>query len=65
MREGQPLPLQEQALRLAMGDAKVVLHVRLAGREAGAPVGSAVGLARAWGCDMSADYVRINADYTS
>ena len=65
VRDGQPLPLQEQALRLAMGDAKVLLHVRLGAREAGSPGGPAVGLARAWGCDMSADYVRINADYTS
>ena len=28
-------------------------------------VGSASGAGRAWGCDLSAEYVRINADYTT
>jgi len=26
-------------------------------------VGSGSGAGRAWGCDLSAEYVRINADY--
>ena len=28
-------------------------------------VGSGSGVAKTWGCDMSAQYVRINADYTT
>ena len=28
-------------------------------------VGSGSGAGRAWGCDLSAQYVRINADYTT
>lgn len=57
VRKGQPLPLQSAALKQAMSATKVVLHVRLGGES--------TGTARAWGCDMSAEYVRINADYTS
>lgn len=61
VRSGQPLPLREQALRKAMAASKVVLHVHLGERD----LSESTGLGRAWGCDMSAEYVRINADYTS
>jgi len=39
-----------------MRSEEVVIHVSLRTGEATATV---------WGCDLSADYVRINADYTT
>jgi glutamate N-acetyltransferase/amino-acid N-acetyltransferase len=55
VRQGTPVPFDEAQAKEAMSADEVVLHVRLPG----------AGLARAWGCDLSADYVRINADYRS
>ncbi len=55
MRDGQVLPFEEATTSAAMDAAEVVIHARLPGE----------GLGVAWGCDLSYDYVRINADYRS
>lgn len=54
-RDG-PLPHDEEALAVRMRGPTVTVEVEL---KAGG------GGARAWGCDLSYDYVKINADYSS
>ncbi|BDG04237.1 bifunctional glutamate N-acetyltransferase/amino-acid acetyltransferase ArgJ [Anaeromyxobacter oryzae] len=53
---GAPVELDREALRVRMRESRVDVAVELAD-----------GAARAvsWGCDLSYDYVKINADYTS
>jgi acetylglutamate kinase len=54
--EGAPTGADPTALRAKMREPQVTIEVRLAeGKHA----------ATAWGCDLSYDYVKINADYTS
>jgi len=55
LRNGQPVTVDEEAATLALGEQEVRIHVRLPG----------AGIGRAWGCDLTAGYVRINADYRS
>lgn len=52
----QPLTYDAVAVSKAMNAEEVIFEVDLA-------VGQ--GRGEAWGCDLSADYVRINADYTT
>ena len=52
-----PAGADSAALRAKMREPQVLIEVKLA--EAGP------GRAIAWGCDLSYDYVKINADYTS
>jgi acetylglutamate kinase len=54
--DGAPTEVDALALRAKMREPAVVIEVRLA-------EGSAE--ATAWGCDLSYDYVKISADYTS
>jgi acetylglutamate kinase len=54
--DGAPTGVDAVALRAKMREPSVVIEVLLA-------EGSAQ--ATAWGCDLSYDYVKINADYTS
>lgn len=54
--QGGPLPYDVQALKTRMREPEVRVEVDLAGGE---------GQAVAWGCDLSYDYVKLNADYTS
>jgi acetylglutamate kinase len=54
--EGAPTGVDAAALRARMREPHVSIEVRLA-------EGSATAIA--WGCDLSYDYVKINADYTS
>lgn len=56
-RGGATVEFDKETLRQRMVDERVVrVFVR---------TGTPVHRARAWGCDLSADYVRINADYTT
>ena len=55
LRGGVVLAWDEQAASQALKAREVQLVARLPGS----------GLGRAWGCDLSAEYVRINADYRS
>lgn len=55
LRGGQVLDWDEKAASAAMNAPDVRVVARLPGP----------GRGRAWGCDLSADYVRINADYRS
>jgi glutamate N-acetyltransferase/amino-acid N-acetyltransferase len=53
---GKPLPYDDDAVSQSMRAEEVVFEVDLG-------VGGASG--EAWGCDLSAEYVSINADYTT
>jgi glutamate N-acetyltransferase/amino-acid N-acetyltransferase len=55
LRAGQPLPFDEDAVTAALKAPDVSIACRVPGP----------GRGRAWGCDLSAEYVRINADYRS
>ncbi len=51
-----PVPHDAEALRVRMREPQVLVQVHLSEGAASAT---------AWGCDLSYDYVKINADYTS
>ena len=53
---GAPVDVDREALRARLRETRVDLLVELADGEA---------RATAWGCDLSYDYVKINADYAS
>ena len=53
---GQPVPVDLDRVREVFAGQRVVIHVDL---------GAGDGSGRAWGCDLSTDYVHINADYTT
>lgn len=53
---GAPTPFDPRALRARMREPRVTIDVDF---------GSATPVGRALGCDLSYDYVKINADYTS
>ncbi len=53
---GRPLPYDDAAVSTSMKTEEVVFEIDLG-------VGGASG--EAWGCDLSAEYVSINADYTT
>ena len=54
--KGGPVPHDASALHVRMREPKVLVQVHLA---------EGAAKATAWGCDLSYDYVKINADYTS
>jgi glutamate N-acetyltransferase/amino-acid N-acetyltransferase len=53
---GQPVPVDLDSIRAAFSRPRIDIDIQL---------GSGPGSGRAWGCDLSPDYVRINADYTT
>mgnify|MGYP000147086076 FL=1 len=55
MREGAPVPFDEPTASAAMAEPELCVTLRLPGDGHGV----------AWGCDLSAEYVSINADYRS
>jgi glutamate N-acetyltransferase/amino-acid N-acetyltransferase len=55
-RDGTPVPFEPDSLRQVFGQPSIDIEVGL---------GLGQGEATAWGTDLSAEYVRINADYTT
>jgi glutamate N-acetyltransferase / amino-acid N-acetyltransferase len=55
-RQGSPCPVDLEAVRSAMTRARVDVAVNL---------GAGTGRGHAWGCELTAGYVSINADYTT
>jgi glutamate N-acetyltransferase/amino-acid N-acetyltransferase len=53
---GAPEPVDAEDIRVALSQARIDIAIDL---------GAGDGTGHAWGCDLSADYVRINADYTT
>ena len=56
MQSGQPLSFDREAASAVLKDETVVIRIHL---------GDGPGQGYAWGCDLSDQYVRINADYTT
>ena len=56
MQSGQPLSFNREAASRVLGSDTVQIRIRL---------GDGPGNGLAWGCDLSDQYVRINADYTT
>jgi glutamate N-acetyltransferase/amino-acid N-acetyltransferase len=54
--DGRPLPIDPAVTRRALAGPEVVIHAHLG-------VGPAE--ATAWGCDLTEEYVKINAEYTT
>lgn len=55
-KDGGEIPFNEEAASMAMGKDEVLITCHL---------GDGPGRATAWGCDLTYDYVRINAEYRS
>ena len=55
MRSGAPISFDESVVSAAMGEPELRVFLGLPGKGRGV----------AWGCDLSAEYVSINADYRS
>jgi glutamate N-acetyltransferase/amino-acid N-acetyltransferase len=53
---GQPASADLEAVREVFAQPRIEIDVRL---------GAGAGTGRAWGCDLSPEYVHINADYTT
>ena len=53
---GAPEPVDAERIRVALSHPRLDIVIDL---------GAGDGSGHAWGCDLSADYVRINADYTT
>jgi glutamate N-acetyltransferase / amino-acid N-acetyltransferase len=53
---GAPEPIDPERIRVALSQPQLDIEIDL---------GAGDGDGHAWGCDLSADYVRINADYTT
>jgi glutamate N-acetyltransferase/amino-acid N-acetyltransferase len=53
---GAPEPVDHNLVRVALSHPRIDIAIDL---------GAGDGSGHAWGCDLSADYVRINADYTT
>ena len=56
MQAGQPVAFDRDAASASLREDTVVIRLRL---------GSGPGFGVGWGCDLSDQYVRINADYTT
>ena len=56
MQSGQPLPFDREAASRVLRSETVQIRIGL---------GDGPGNGLAWGCDLSDQYVRINADYTT
>ena len=56
VRSGEPVAFEREEINTQSLEHPVVIQVS---------VGNGSGTAKAWGCDLSYDYVRINAEYTT
>jgi glutamate N-acetyltransferase / amino-acid N-acetyltransferase len=65
MQAGQPLPFDRPAASRYMKDRAAGAYLSDDTVAIRLVVGSGPGHGRAWGCDLSDQYVRINADYTT
>ena len=65
MAAGQPLPFDRAAASAYLRDRAAGAYLSDDTAEIRLVVGSGPGRGLAWGCDLSAQYVRINADYTT
>lgn len=65
MEQGQPLPFDRPAASAYMKQASQGEYLKTDTVLVSVSVGSGSGAGVAWGCDLSYDYVKINAEYTT
>lgn len=65
LEHGQPLPFDRAAASAYMKQAAAGAYLQEDTVLVAVSVGSGTGFGTAWGCDLSYDYVKINADYTT
>lgn len=65
MDKGQPLPFDRPAASQYLRDAAAGAYLQGDTVAIGVTVGDGPGTGTAWGCDLSYDYVKINAEYTT
>jgi glutamate N-acetyltransferase/amino-acid N-acetyltransferase len=65
MDYGQPLPFDRAAASAYMKQAAAGAYLQADTVLVKVSVGNGSGFGTAWGCDLSYDYVKINADYTT
>jgi glutamate N-acetyltransferase/amino-acid N-acetyltransferase len=65
MENGQPLPFDRAAASQYLKAATEGAYLKEDTVLIGVCVGNGSGIGTAWGCDLSYDYVRINAEYTT
>jgi glutamate N-acetyltransferase / amino-acid N-acetyltransferase len=65
MEHGQPLPFDRPAASAYMKQAAAGEYLKSDTVRVAVSVGSGPGTGMAWGCDLSYDYVKINAEYTT
>lgn len=65
MDHGQPLPFDRPAASSYMKQAAAGEYLKTDTVLVSVSVGSGPGAGKAWGCDLSYDYVKINAEYTT
>jgi glutamate N-acetyltransferase/amino-acid N-acetyltransferase len=65
MENGQPLPFDRQAASNYLKQAADGAYLKDDTVEIAVKIGDGPGSGVAWGCDLSYDYVRINAEYTT
>lgn len=65
MESGQPLAFDRMAAHNYLKAAAEGEYLKTDTVEIGVSIGDGPGSAKAWGCDLSYDYVKINAEYTT
>lgn len=65
MENGQPLPFDRKAASDYMKNAAQGAYLKEDTVLVSISIGNGPGTGTAWGCDLSYDYVKINADYTT
>lgn len=65
MDKGQPLPFDRTAANQYLKDAAAGEYLKGDTVAIAVSIGDGPGRGKAWGCDLSYDYVRINAEYTT
>jgi glutamate N-acetyltransferase/amino-acid N-acetyltransferase len=65
MERGQPLPFQKQAASDYLKKAASGAYLQEDTVLISVCIGNGSGTGKAWGCDLSYDYVKINAEYTT
>jgi glutamate N-acetyltransferase/amino-acid N-acetyltransferase len=65
MAHGQPLAFDRNAAAAYLRESEEGIYLQTDQVDIRLSVGSGPGQGRAWGCDLSDQYIRINADYTT
>ncbi len=65
MQHGQPQPYDRAAASAYLKQAKAGNYLETDNVTIAVSIGNGTASSKAWGCDLSYDYVKINAEYTT